>query len=418
MTRPFLRLAALALAAVTALPAFAHDRDRDGNVPVQLGPRPFFLVNDMADSPLKKRLQHCAATREQYRPTLFSIGHRGAAMQFPEHTKESYEAAARMGAGIVECDVTFTKDKQLVCRHAQNDLHTTTNILATPLASKCVKPFTPATFDAAGNLATPAAAECRTSELTLAEFKTLRGKMDAFNPRARTVAEYLAGTPNWRTDLYAGPSSGTLLSLKEAIALFKQLGVKMTPELKSPSVPMPFDGFTQAAYAQKMIDEHKAAGVPARDVWAQSFDLNDILYWVKNEPAFGRQAVYLDDANAPADVPTLEQLRGYRAQGVRIVAPPLWVLLTADSSGNLLPSAYARNAKSVGLDIITWSLERSGILADGNNGSYYQTYDAAITREGDMFRMLDVLAQDIGVLGVFSDWPATVSFYANCTGQR
>ena len=413
MNRHLLRLAALALAAVATLPALAHDRD--GTLPVQLGPRPFFLVNDMADSPLKKRLQHCAATRENYRPTLFSIGHRGAALQFPEHTKESYEAAARMGAGIVECDVTFTKDKQLVCRHAQNDLHTTTNILATPLASKCVKP---ATLDAAGNLVTPAAAECRTSELTLAEFKTLRGKMDAFNPRGRTVAEYMAGTPNWRTDLYAGPSSGTLLSLKEAITLFKQLGVKMTPELKSPSVPMPFDGFTQAAYAQKMIDEHKAAGVPARDVWAQSFDLNDILYWVKNEPAFGRQAVYLDDANVPADVPTLEQLRNYRAQGVRIVAPPLWVLLTADSSGNLLPSAYARNAKSAGLDIITWSLERSGILADGNNGSYYQTYDAAITREGDMFRMLDVLAQDIGVLGVFSDWPATVSFYANCTGQR
>jgi glycerophosphoryl diester phosphodiesterase len=416
MNRHLLRLAALALAAVATLPALAHDRD--GTVPVQLGPRPFFLVNDMADSPLKKRLQHCAATREHYRPTLFSIGHRGAALQFPEHTKESYEAAARMGAGIVECDVTFTKDKQLVCRHAQNDLHTTTNILATPLASKCVKPFTPASFDAAGNLVTPAAAECRTSELTLAEFKTLRGKMDAFNPRGRTVAEYMAGTPNWRTDLYAGPSSGTLLSLKEAIALFKQLGVKMTPELKSPSVPMPFDGFTQAAYAQKMIDEHKAAGVPARDVWAQSFDLNDILYWVKNEPAFGRQAVYLDDANVTADVPTLEQLRNYRAQGVRIVAPPLWVLLAADSSGNLLPSAYARNAKAAGLDIITWSLERSGILADGNNGSYYQTYDAAITREGDMFRMLDVLAQDIGVLGVFSDWPATVSFYANCTGQR
>ncbi|MBL8277741.1 MAG: glycerophosphodiester phosphodiesterase [Pelomonas sp.] len=418
MQRTFLGLAALTLAACVSAPALAHDRERDGAVPVQLGPRPFFLVNDMADSPLKKRLQHCAATRESYRPTLFSIGHRGAALQFPEHTKESYEAAARMGAGIVECDVTFTKDKQLVCRHAQNDLHTTTNILATPLAAKCVKPFTPAVIDAAGTLVTPAAAECRTSELTLAEFKTLRGKMDAFNPRGRTVAEYMAGTANWRTDLYAGPSSGTLLSLKEAIALFKQLGVRMTPELKSPSVPMPFDGFTQAAYAQKMIDEHKAAGVPARDVWAQSFDINDVLYWVKNEPAFGRQAVYLDDANVPADVPTLEQLRNYRAQGIRIVAPPLWVLLTADSSGNILPSAYARNAKSAGLDIITWSLERSGILADGNNGSYYQTYDSAITREGDMFRMLDVLAQDIGVLGVFSDWPATVSFYANCTGQR
>jgi glycerophosphoryl diester phosphodiesterase len=49
-----------------------------------------------------------------------------------------------MGAGILECDVTFTKDKQLVCRHAQNDLHTTTNILVTPLAKTCIKPFTPA----------------------------------------------------------------------------------------------------------------------------------------------------------------------------------------------------------------------------------------------------------------------------------
>jgi glycerophosphoryl diester phosphodiesterase len=194
--------------------------------------------------------------------------------------------------------------------------------------------------------------------------------------------------------------------------------VKMTPELKSPSVAMPFDGFTQAAYAQKMLDEHKAAGVPARDVWAQSFDINDVLYWVRNEPAFGRQAVYLDDANGPADVPTMEQLKAYRAAGIRIVAPPLWVLLTADTSGNLLPSQYARNAKAAGLDIISWSLERSGILADGSNGSYYQSFDAAITREGDMFRVLDVLAEQIGVLGVFSDWPATTSFYANCTGQK
>jgi glycerophosphoryl diester phosphodiesterase len=47
----------------------------------------------------------------------------------------------------------------------------------------------------------------------------------------------------------------------------------MTPELKSPSVDMPFDGFTQEAYAQKMIDEYKAAGVPPRDVWPQSFDI-------------------------------------------------------------------------------------------------------------------------------------------------
>ena len=77
-----------------------------------------------------------------------------------------------------------------MCRHAQNDLHTTTNILVTPLAAKCTTPFTPACSDADGRLVTPARAECRTSDITLAEFKTLRGKMDAFNPAARTPEEF------------------------------------------------------------------------------------------------------------------------------------------------------------------------------------------------------------------------------------
>lgn len=237
--------ASAALLIAIAAPACADDRherdDHRGSIStahsVQLGPRPFFLVEDMQDGALKRTLQQCA--NGPFRKSDFSIGHRGAAMQFPEHTRESYEAAARMGAGIVECDVTFTKDRQLVCRHAQNDLHTTTNILATPLAARCTRPFTPAVFNADGSLASPAAAECRTSDITLAEFKTLRGKMDASNPRARTVAEYLGGTANWRTDLYAGPTSGTLMTHKESIVLFKKLGVKMTPELKSASVPMP-----------------------------------------------------------------------------------------------------------------------------------------------------------------------------------
>ena len=422
-------LASLLLVATTSLsPAFAadsydghNDAHRQGDEAragsIQLGPRPFFLVNDMSPGPLKQQLQACTK-RSEFSRTDFSIGHRGAALQFPEHTKESYEAAALMGAGIVECDVTFTKDKQLVCRHAQNDLHTTTNILATPLAAKCTKAFTPATYDGNGNFVAPASAECRTSDITLAEFKTLRGKMDASNPRAKTVAEYLGGTANFRTDLYSGPSSGTLMTHKESIALFKKLGVKMTPELKSASVTMPFDGFTQQAYAQKMIDEYKEAGVPARRVWAQSFDKADVLYWIANEPAFGKQAVYLDDANTVADLPGYAELAGYKARGINIVAPPMFALLTTDGSGAIVPSRYAMDAKAAGLDIITWTLERSGILADGNNGFYYQTFDSAIKKEGDMMRVLDVLNKQVGILGIFSDWPATVTFYANCVGRK
>ncbi len=386
--------------------------------PVQIGPRPFFLVEDMAPSTLRQTLKACAASIESYRPTDFSIGHRGANMQFPEHTKESYEAAARMGAGILECDVTFTKDKELVCRHAQNDLHTSTNILATPLAAKCTTPFQPATFDATGKLVSAAKAECRTSDITLAEFKTLRGKMDGANTRATTVAEYMAGTANWRTDLYAGPTSGTLMTHAESIALFKKLGVKMTPELKSATVTMPFEGFTQEAYAQKMIDEYKAAGVKASRVFAQSFDKADVLYWIRNEPAFGKQAVYLDDAETVADLPSATDLQGYKAQGINIWAPPLFALLSVNSNNRIVPSKAAMDAKAAGLGLITWSLERSGVLADGNNGFYYQSYDSAIKREGDMMVALDVLARQVGVMGVFSDWPATTTFYANCMGLK
>src|SRR5262245_44849463 len=116
----------------TSYRRFASAQQVQGDRAVQLGPRPYFLVNDMSDGALKNELLACA--NMPMKKTDFSIGHRGAALQFPEHTLESYEAAARMGAGIVECDVTFTKDLELVCRHAQNDLHTTTNILVPPLA--------------------------------------------------------------------------------------------------------------------------------------------------------------------------------------------------------------------------------------------------------------------------------------------
>jgi glycerophosphoryl diester phosphodiesterase len=64
--------------------------------------------------------------------------------------------------------------------------------------------------------------------------------MDAFHPSAKTVAEYLDGTPAFRTDLCA--TCGTLLSHQESVALFTRLGTKFTPELKAPSVVMPYEG--------------------------------------------------------------------------------------------------------------------------------------------------------------------------------
>jgi glycerophosphoryl diester phosphodiesterase len=236
--------------------------------------------------------------------------------------------------------------------------------------------------------------------------------MDAGNRDAKTLAEFMNATPDFRTDLYAG--NGAVMSHKESIELFKKLGVKMTPELKAPEVAMPFNGFTQQAYAKKMIHEYKLAGVNPKDVFPQSFNLEDVRYWIATLPKFGKQAVFLEDLNVPEDLPAaIARLPLLAAEGVKIVAPPMWVLVTLDADNKIIPSEYAKTAKAAGLEIITWTLERSGFLKEGG-GYYYQSVTDGIKREGDAMVMLDVLAQDVGILGIFSDWPATVTYYANC----
>jgi glycerophosphoryl diester phosphodiesterase len=154
-------------------------------------------------------------------------------------------------------------------------------------------------------------------------------------------------------------------------------------------------------------------------VFAQSFSLDDVLYWINNEPRFGRQAVFLDGRYNDPDFdhtdpntwsPTMEELV---SEGVNIIAPPMWMLMALDGNKKIVPSTYAMYAKEAGLEIITWTLERSGLLKNGG-GFYYQTVTEVINNDGDAYVALDVLAQDVGILGIFSDWPATVTYYANC----
>ena len=432
---------AAALLAIAPALATAEDFDDDSgrnyndekSDSVQLGPRPFYLVDGMDDGPLKRRLLQCKDG--PFRKTDFSIGHRGAALQFPEHTQESYVAAARQGAGIVECDVTFTNDGNLVCRHAQNDLHTTTNILATTLASSCIKQFTAAVIDTDGQVITPASAECRTSEITLEQFRTLRGKMDAFNPAARTVTQFLGGTATWRTDLYTG--RGTLVTFRESIQLNQKLGVKHTPELKGGTTAEINAIFgSQENYALAFAAELRAARVKPRDVWPQSFNVEDVLTWI-GKTEYGRQAVYLLDYNATDPVndiviqPPYDQMdrtayfRMLKQRGVKIIAPPIPALLAVNANGRVVPSQLAKDLKAMGFDIITWTLERSdlrkGAAATPGNPTYYFDFDpnnAAIKKDSDLYKALDVLAREVKILGIFSDWPATVTYYANCLGLK
>ena len=375
---------------------------------VQVGPRPYYLVDQLAPGRLKRQMEACRD--KPIAPSDFSIGHRGACLQFPEHTRESYVAAARMGAGIMECDVTFTADGELVCRHAECDLHTTTNILETPLASKC---------SVGPDMSSPtpyANVRCCTSDITLAEFKTLCGKMDAADRGAATLDDYLNATASWRTDLYS--TCGTLLTHREAVDLFQSLGVGHTPELKGGDPARIAAVFgSQANYAQALIDELRAGGVPPRRAWPQSFNLDDVLYWIDNEPRYGQQAVFLD-GRYTQDVPARE-FRALKRRGLNIIAPPMQILLTT-RRGRIVPSRYARRARRAGLDIISWTTERSGRVNEeiipGGGSFYYDTTVSALRSDGDILTQIDVLARRVGIIGLFSDWPGTTTFYANCRG--
>ncbi|KAH7076046.1 PLC-like phosphodiesterase [Paraphoma chrysanthemicola] len=371
----------------------------------------------MTDSPLKEKLLSC-----QNKPvtiTDFAIGHRGGGtLQFPEETKQSEDAGARMGAGILECDVSFTGDRGLVCRHSLCDLHTTTDILLRPdLAKKCTVPFTPA------NATAPANALCCTSDITINEYSSLCGKQDGFNASARTPQEYQSGTPNWRTELY--DTCGKVLTLNEYIDLVDSYpgNRNFTPELKTPppQVPMPFKGYTQQQYAQDFVDMFRKKHIDSSRIWPQSFLYEDIVYWLKNDHDFGKQAIYLQEFDTPGDLAAgMKNLSIAKAAGVNIIGPSIPMLVAPGGPNNksIVPSAYANAIKQNGLDIIAWTYERSGPLATVKaRDEYYFSTIANITYyDGQYYELLDVLSNQIGIKGLFTDWAATVTYFANCFG--
>lgn len=265
------------------------------------------------------------------------------------------------------------------------------------------------------------------------------------------------GTPYFRTDLYA-QGCPKLMTVDEYIPLIDSFGLKYTAELKTPEVKMPFNGYTQEQYAQDLVNKFIQYKIDPSRVWLQSFLPDDIFYWLKAAPAFGAQAVYLDErVDTPAGYANATaSLAGLAKKGVKIMAPAMFALTKVDAKGKIVPSEYAVEAKKNGLEIVAWSYERSGWLQIGGGGYYYDVsslplsflyilflssvfisspftlrkhfptrmliffppqYVKNVTKhDGDMYVVLDVLAQQVGIKAMFSDWPATVTYYANCFG--
>lgn len=102
---------------------------------------------------------------------------------------------------------------------------------------------------------------------------------------------------------------------------------------------------------------------------------------------------------------------------LRRPAPSPWrhVRATAPSS------AAPRFGQAKGFQIITWTFERSDLRQGASKAGFYYDFDltgAVIKKDSDLYVALDVLAKEVKIIGIFSDWPATATYYANGMGIR
>ena len=354
-----------------------------------------YLVDGLAQGSLKTQLTQCLSLPLQ--ASDFSISHRGAPMGYPEHSKEGYLAAIEMGAGLIECDAVLTKDKELVCRHSECDLHRTTNMLQTELSSQCEAPFE------SWRPGQSASAKCCTSDLTLKQFKSLCARSDYVDDRATTVDDYLRN----KRPLEGKESiqCGTLQTHRESVRLISSHDRKHIPELKrmDPQTLRSLN-LTVEQYAVLLLKEYQALGVSPDRIFPQSFSWEVIEFWITHYPEYAKNVVFLDGrGRIPGFRSTQANMNSMYEKGLRIIAPPIPMLVEVNDQGDLQRTRYADHALDAGLEVITWTFETRLSEVSGFSKT-----------ESDRIRVLDALKEEVNVSGVFSDWPETVTRYANC----
>ena len=97
------------------------------------------------------------------------------------------------------------------------------------------------------------------------------------------------------------------------------------------------------------------------------------------------------------------------------------MLLALDDAGRLVASDFAKRVRAAGLELVAWTLERSGRIRDGRiegreRDFYLGPVLPALRNDGDVYRVIHALHTEVGVSAIFSDWPAAVTYYANCMG--
>ena len=83
-------------------------------------------------------------------------------------------------------------------------------------------------------------------------------------------------------------------------------------------------------------------------------------------------------------------------------------------------SRFLAAVKTMAL-LIYPGLPQSGVIGAGrvegrSTDFYLGPILPVLESEGDIYRILQALHEEVGASAVFSDWPGTTTYYANCVG--
>ena len=282
------------------------------------------------------------------------IAHRGASGLLPEHTLEAYQLGAEQGADVIEPDLVMTQDGALIARHD--------HYLG---ASTDVSVKFPERQRTGSGIATP---DWFSEDFTATEFALLRARQ----PMPQRDAKH--------NDRYRVPSFAQILDLRAALELKLARPLYVYPELKLPSTfaglgldPVP--AFVTAYRSRSKAEQAR--------IWIQCFE-PAALQRLRDE--LGTQAnltQLLPATNGKQAIPvTLVEIADY----AQAIGPNKSTVIDVEGrSTGLLEAAH-----KLGLQVHPWTF-RDDVLPN-----HYQS-------ASDELRAYF----DLGVDGVFTDFPAT-----------
>jgi glycerophosphoryl diester phosphodiesterase len=250
------------------------------------------------------------------------VGHRGAAAYRPEHTRESFELAADLGADMIEPDLV-SRDGALVVRH-ESALSLSTDVAARPEFAGRRRP---------GRVEGRTGVDWFVEDFDLAELRTLRAveRMPGLRP-LNTAYDGTAG----------------ILTLAEVVGIARRRGIGVLAEIKRP-----LDVPGTASLVVGELTQLDAGGM----VVLQSFD-PAVLRAVRSLTGDGGPRLVQLVTDSPVGDPLLtpaglREVSTY-AEGI---GPSRDRLLPVDDRGGVVPAAgLVEEAHRSALDVFCWTL--------------------------------------------------------------